>query len=148
HVVATDVNPQATANTALNAARHGVADRVRSVTGDLFSGLGRDEVFDLVFWHSNFVLAPEDVGGLNMHDLAYVDPGYHAHRGYLRQVTRRLSPGGVALLGFSSRGDLARLRSIAAEAGSTVEPVAHREVAEHDSVVDYQLLRVRAEAGR
>jgi release factor glutamine methyltransferase len=140
-VVATDINPQAVQNAELNAARHGVADRVWCVTSDLFSALDPDDVFDLVFWHSNFVFAPE-VMQLNMHDLAYVDPAYRGHRGYLREAPRRVSPGGIALLGFSSRGQLARLRKLADTVDVVVDLFAHKEIVERDGTVDYQLLRL------
>lgn len=142
-VVATDVNPQAARNAELNALRHGVADRVECVSGDLFAPLRPDDAFDLVFWHSNFVLAPADLDDLSMHDLAYVDPGYLAHRGYLAEAPHRVRPGGAALLGFSSRGDLSRLRRLAAEDDVELDVLATKPVPERDTLVEYKLLRLR-----
>ncbi|MBZ4319479.1 methyltransferase domain-containing protein [Streptomyces huiliensis] len=143
HVVATDVNPHAVHNTALNAARHGVADRVRCRESDMFAVLAPDETFDLVFWHSNFVLAPEALAPrLSLHDRAYVDPGYRAHRAFLREAPDRVRPGGSALLGFSGRGDTESLRRLAGEAGVALTTVAAREVRERDDVVEYRLLRL------
>ncbi|MGK5639397.1 methyltransferase domain-containing protein [Streptomyces sp. URMC 126] len=142
YVVATDVNPHAVRNTALNAARHGVAGRVRCRESDMFAGLAPDETFDLVFWHSNFVLAPERLTRLSLHDMAYVDPGYRAHRAFLREAPDRVRPGGDALLGFGSRGDAASLRRLADEAGVVLTTVAARAVRERDGVVEYRLLRL------
>lgn len=145
HVVATDVNPHAVRNTALNAARHGVAARLRCRESDMFAALAPDETFDLVFWHANFVLAPEDpedLPPLSLHDLAYVDPGYRAHRAFLREAPDRVRPGGAALLGFGSRGDAEALRRLADAACVTLTAVAAREVRERDDVVEYRLLRL------
>ena len=136
-VVATDVNPEAARNASLNAARHGVT--VECVSGDLFTGVPPADRFDVVFWHSNFVPAPTDMPGLDMHDLAYVDPGYRAHRGYVREAPRWLTEDGMVLLGFSSRGDLAWLR----ELGVSHDVVRTQVVAERDREVEYQLLRLR-----
>ncbi|HEX3783571.1 MAG TPA: class I SAM-dependent methyltransferase [Pseudonocardiaceae bacterium] len=147
-VVATDVNPAAARNAELNAQRHGVADRVHCVSGDLFEPLHPEDTFDLVFWHSNFVLAPTAMDDLNMHDLAYVDPGYRAHCGYLAQAPDRVREGGVALLGFSSRGDLSRLRSLAADVDVEVDVLGTNPVQERDTVVEYQLLRLRSGSPR
>jgi release factor glutamine methyltransferase len=135
-VVATDINPEAVRNTELNAARHGVADRVHCAAGDLFDPLAPDERFDVVFWHSNFVPAPTWLTGLDMHDVAYVDTGYRAHRRYLAEAPSR---GELALLGFSSRGSIESLR----EMGGNVDLVRSKAVTEEDGVVEYQLLRLR-----
>jgi len=114
-VVATDVNPDAAANTELNAARHGVGDRTRVVCGDLFDPLDPAERFDTIFWSSNYVLAPEDYEYRSTHERAYVDAGYRTHRRFLAEVVDRLTPTGSALLHFSSRGDLPRLLRLAGE---------------------------------
>jgi release factor glutamine methyltransferase len=47
-VTAIDVSPDALAVAARNAARHGVADRVRFLQGDLFAPLGEGEQFDFI----------------------------------------------------------------------------------------------------
>jgi release factor glutamine methyltransferase len=135
-VVATDINPEAVRNTELNANRHGVAARIRCTAGDLFDPLEPDETFDVVFWHSNFVSAPADLSDLDMHDIAYVDPGYNAHRRYLSEAPRR---GNLALMGFSSRGSMDQLRGMGAE----IDLLRSKAVAEADGVVEYQLLRIR-----
>lgn len=85
-VTALDINEQAVRNTEMNAHRHGVADRLTAVHSDLFDALGADERYDTVYWHSNFVLAPPTYRHETVHEQAYVDPGYRAHRRYLAEA--------------------------------------------------------------
>ncbi|MFI1202605.1 methyltransferase domain-containing protein [Streptomyces sp. NPDC020883] len=122
-VHATDITPAAAENIALNARRHGVADRVSVHQGDLFAALPADERYDVIFWNSNFVETPadapddepgEEAGGLR---LAFYDADYRAHRAYLRDGATRLAPGGRLLLGFTSLGNTARLAGLAREYG-------------------------------
>ncbi|MFF4604051.1 methyltransferase domain-containing protein [Streptomyces sp. NPDC001339] len=141
-VVASDVNPYAVRNAALNAARHGVTDRVRAVHSDLFAGLPADERFDTVYWHSNFVLAPQDYRYRSVHERAYVDPGYAAHRRYLAQAPDRLAEGGRALLHFSSRGDSTALRSLARETGRELRLLRSVTVPDAGDLVEHMLWEV------
>ncbi|GAA3033920.1 release factor glutamine methyltransferase [Actinokineospora globicatena] len=114
-VVATDINAEAVRNTALNAERHGVADRVSTRYSDLFAALDPGERFDMIFWSSNYVLAPADYEYQSVHERAYVDAGYATHRRFLAEASHWLIPGGSVVLHFSSRGDLARLLRMAGE---------------------------------
>ncbi|MEV7613333.1 methyltransferase domain-containing protein [Streptomyces sp. NPDC089799] len=141
-VVAADVNPHAVANAALNAARHGVSGRVRAVHSDLFSALDPEERFDLVFFSSNYVLAPAGHRYASEHDKAYVDPGYRVHRRYLGEVCDRLTPTGSALLHFSSRGDLPLLKRLAAEQDRRLITLVTRQVHEAGTPVDHMLLAI------
>lgn len=141
-VIASDINPHAVRNTALNAARHGVADRVRAVHSDLFAGLADDERFDTVYWHSNFVLAPPDYRYRSVHEQAYVDPGYAAHRRYLEEAPLRLAPGGRALLHFSSRGDAKALRRAARECDRELRELSSTTVRDGAVPVEHTLLEV------
>jgi release factor glutamine methyltransferase len=144
-VVASDINPRAVRNTAVNARRHGMADRVRSVQGDLFSGLDADERFDTVFWSSNYVLGPDQYRYESDHERAYVDAGYRSHRRYLEQAPLRTTPGGRALLHFSSRGDYPYLTRIAAETGRELRVLTAcpiREGEYGDDLVEHLLLQI------
>ncbi|GAA1946173.1 hypothetical protein GCM10009837_85290 [Streptomyces durmitorensis] len=144
-VVALDINAKAVHNADLNARRHGVADRVRSVRSDMFDGLAPGERFDTVFWSSNYVLAPESYEYRSVHECAYVDAGYRAHRRFLSEVPERLTEHGSALLHFSSRGDLAALHRIAAECGRELHTVATVDVLEGvygSDRVEHMLLEV------
>lgn len=114
-VVGVDINPAAVRNTRLNAARHGVDDRVRAMQGDLFDDLsatgkgGPGEKFDVIFWSSPSVLAPTDYEYRHVHERAYVDAGYATHQRFLAEAPGWLNPGGAALLHFSTRGNLVAL---------------------------------------
>ncbi|MHC0433267.1 methyltransferase domain-containing protein [Streptomyces sp. O3] len=143
-VLATDVNARAVRNAALNARRHGVADRVAARHSDLFDALDPGQRFDTVYWHSNFVLAPADYRYQSMHECAYVDPGYAAHRRYLAQAPLWTTPGGTALLHFSDRGDLAGLYAIADESGRALEVLNSIRIREGRELVEHMLIRVSA----
>jgi release factor glutamine methyltransferase len=116
-VVASDINSAAVDNTALNAERHGVADRIRVLRSDLFDEFDPHERFDTIFWSSNYVLAPAGYEYRSMHERAYVDAGYATHRRFLTEAPRWLTATGSVVLHFSDRGDLAALLRIADECG-------------------------------
>ncbi|MFF1700084.1 methyltransferase domain-containing protein [Streptomyces sp. NPDC058257] len=141
-VVASDINPRAVENARLNAVRHGVADRVEAVYSDMFEGLDPAERFDLVFWSSNYVLAPAGHTYGSAHDAAYVDPGYAAHRRFLAGAGERLTPDGSALLHFSSRGDLDELYSMAAQEGRELRTLRSQFVPEGEMMVEHLLLEI------
>ncbi|WP_368397200.1 methyltransferase domain-containing protein [Streptomyces sclerotialus] len=141
-VVATDINADAVRNTELNIARHGVADRVRAVHSDLFTALPAGERFDTIFWSSNYVLAPAGYHYRHDHERAYVDPGYTTHRRFLQEAPGWTTPGGRALLHFSSRGDLDRLRCIAAETGTDLVELGVTIVMEGDEPVSHLLFQI------
>jgi release factor glutamine methyltransferase len=141
-VVASDINPQAVANAALNAARHQVGDRVEAVHSDLFDGLDPAERFDLIFWSSNYVLAPAGHTYGSAHDIAYVDAGYAAHRRFVAGAQDRLAPGGSALLHFSSRGDLGALHALAADTGRVLRTLRSVLVQEGEHLVEHLLLEI------
>ncbi|MFE4830972.1 50S ribosomal protein L11 methyltransferase [Streptomyces sp. NPDC056672] len=141
-VVATDINALAVRNTAMNAERHGVADRLVSLHGDLFDAVGEGERFDTVYWHSNYVLAPAEYEYQADHERAYVDPGYGAHRRYLAEAPGLLTDGGTVLLQFSERGDLGLLLRLAEEYGRALRPVRRRHLTEGDETVELVLYEV------
>jgi release factor glutamine methyltransferase len=143
-VVAGDVNPHAVRNSAANAARHGVADRVTAVHSDLFDRLDPADRFDVVFWHSNYVLAPASYRYRTLHEAAYVDPGYATHRRFLREAPRWTAPGGRVLLHFSSRGDLPALRAVAAQCERDLAIRQRRTIEEGTETVEHLLIEVMA----
>jgi release factor glutamine methyltransferase len=142
-VTALDISPAAVANTKLNAARHGVADTVRVAQSDLFSALAPDERFDMIFWNSNFAEPPD--GFVNETDLhhAFFDPGYTAHRRFVREAPGRLTERGRLLLGFCSIGNADRLAQECAEAGLRIELVwSQSRVVEAGTSFEFQILEL------
>jgi release factor glutamine methyltransferase len=147
HVVAVDINAAAVRNTRLNAERHGVADRISVRHGDLFEALAEDETFDVIYWSSSFIDAPDDRVFASELDHAYFDPGYRVHRRYLRGAAAHLRQGGRLLLGFSSLGNWDELRRACTEAG--LEPTVMRsEVLQSESLIDFQLIELLPVRGR
>ncbi|MFJ5230917.1 methyltransferase domain-containing protein [Kitasatospora sp. NPDC088391] len=147
-VVASDVNPAAVRNAELNIARHRVGRRARAVHGDMFAGLTPGERFDTVFWSSNYVLAPDWYAYRDLHEAAYVDVGYRAHRAFVEGAHHWLADGGSVLLHFSSRGDLDALRRIAADTGRTLRTRRSVHVPENvygDMTVEHLLLEIVAD---
>ncbi|GAA0601558.1 methyltransferase domain-containing protein [Streptomyces crystallinus] len=143
-VTALDINEQAVRNTALNARRHGVADRLTAVHSDLFDALGPDERYDTVYWHSNFVLAPPTYRHETVHEQAYVDPGYRTHRRYLAEAPAFAAPGGRVLLHFSDRGDIDALHAIAADCGRALNVLGSRRIDEGAETVEHILYAITA----
>lgn len=143
-VTALDISSAAVANTRLNAERHGVGDRVDARTSDLFEALAPRERFDLVFWNSSFAFAPADLELEDEFQRAFIDPGYEAHRRFLREVGDRLTAGGRALLGFSDLGARDELRAACAGAGLAPAIVrAERRLLEVP--IEFQLLELHPE---
>ncbi|MET7694826.1 class I SAM-dependent methyltransferase [Streptomyces sp. NPDC005483] len=141
-VVASDINAEAVANAALNARRHGVADRVRAVHSDLFEELPAGQLFDTIVWSSPYVRAPEGYRFGTPLERAYVDPAYAAHRRYVDEAPRRLTKDGRALLHFSSRGDLDGLHRIAAETGRQLRVLRRHVVIDRGDPVEHFLVQV------
>ncbi|MFI1101000.1 50S ribosomal protein L11 methyltransferase [Streptomyces melanogenes] len=138
-VTALDINEQAVRNTEMNAHRHGVADRLTAVHSDLFDALAPGRRYDTVYWHSNFVLAPPTYRHETVHEQAYVDPGYRAHRRYLAEAPAFAAPGGRVLLHFSDRGDIDALHRIAAECGRGLRMLDSRRIDEGEETVEHIL---------
>jgi release factor glutamine methyltransferase len=141
-VVATDINPAAVQNATMNAQRHGVGDRVTARYSDLFADLDEDERFDTIFWSSNYVAAPEGYEYRNAHERAYVDPGYRTHQRFLAEAPHWLTPGGIILLHFSTRGDLVGLLRAAGAHGRGLHMLSGTMVQEGEIGVEHMLLEV------
>ncbi|MEV4434102.1 methyltransferase domain-containing protein [Streptomyces sp. NPDC049555] len=141
-VTATDIVQSAVDSTLLNAARHGVADRVRALRSDLFDELGPDERFDAVFWNCSVFEAPADFEFTRDFEWAIFDRGYSALGRYLSQVHGRLLPGGRALVTFNSFGDIDRITEVAAKAGTRLAPLGTADRKLAGEQVTYKLFEV------
>ncbi|MER0449133.1 methyltransferase [Streptomyces sp. Edi4] len=117
-VVALDINPAAAENARRNAVKHGVADRVTALASDLFDALEPTETFDLVFWNTPFIEAPESRPYADQIERAVFDPGYEMVRRFFRDVAGHLAPGGTVCIGTSeAMGNKDKLLRAAADAG-------------------------------
>lgn len=146
-VVAADINPSAVENTKLNAKRHGVADRVTVVESDLFGSLAEHERFDLIFWNSNFIWVPDEYDFKSVHEQAFADPGYRAHRRFMLEATDWLTEtGSVQLLFSSSKGDIPALYQLAEETDRTLRILRSKTVQDGTDMArsEYLLIDVAA----
>ncbi|NUT49689.1 MAG: methyltransferase [Saccharothrix sp.] len=119
-VLSLDINPAAVENTRRNAARHGVSDRVAALTSDLFEAVDRDERFDVIFWNSPFIEAPEDREYGKQIERAVLDPGYGMQRRFFHDAVAHLAEGGRVYLGTSdAMGNTEKTLQAATAAGFT-----------------------------
>lgn len=140
-VTALDIAEAAVQNTYLNVLRHGVGDRVDVRRSDLFETLGAGERFDLIYWNSNFALAPSDYVPETTFEQAFLDPGYDAHRRFLAEAGEHLEAGGRVLLGFSDIGSWPQLRDACRAAG--LDPVVVRSEQRRLEVpIEFQLVEL------
>lgn len=148
-VVATDISDVAVTNTAFNAERHGLSDRIEVHHGDMFDGIGTGKRFDLIFWNSPFIdpgtgtgptIRPDHEEQRRQLRRAVFDPGYRAHERYLSGARSRLTDTGRLLLGFSDLGDHDALRRLAARTGHRITVL--RTSRDLVPGVDYQLLEL------
>lgn len=135
-VLAVDINPLAVAATASNAARNGVAERVRCQVSDVFADV--DGAYDLIIIDPPFRWFPaaDDL------DRAVTDEGYATLGRFVAEVTDRLRPGGSVLLFFGTSGDVDHLDTLIARARLTSTTVAERQVRARGEDVTYFVRRL------
>ncbi|HET8681972.1 MAG TPA: methyltransferase domain-containing protein [Micromonosporaceae bacterium] len=141
-VMATDLSPAAVENAALNVKRFGVDAVVSCLHSDLFDALPAEALFDVIYWHSNNTWTPPTLSISNILELAYVDPGYDAHRRFFRDARRHVAPDGRILLAISSRAQRPDLEKLAADEGQRLVSVKAATVGEPEGPVVYELTEV------
>jgi release factor glutamine methyltransferase len=135
-VIAVDLNPAAVAAARANVERHGVADRVTVVEGDLFEGV--EGTFDLIVYDPPFRwFRPRDLV-----EAAMADEDYDSLARFFAQAPHRLSAGGSMLVFFGTSGDLAHLLGLAEQAGFAHEVVAERMLVRDEMSVWYRTFRM------
>jgi release factor glutamine methyltransferase len=135
-VVAVDLNPHAVEAARANAARNGVADRVRVRESDVFSAV--DGRFDVIAFNPPFRwFTPRDAL-----EMASADAGYRALTTFFRNAKQHLTDTGRMLLFFGTSGDVDYLQRLAAEEGFTSETVARHEVSGDGWRVEYFTFRL------
>jgi release factor glutamine methyltransferase len=123
-VTAVDLSAEALAVAARNAARHGVADRVRFLQGDLFGPIAAGECFDFVLSnppyipHEEMNRLPPGVRDYEPHLALDGGPGgYVLFDRLLDQARARLKPGGYLLVEISSLQEGPARQRVMAHAG-------------------------------
>jgi release factor glutamine methyltransferase len=131
-VLALDINPNAAAAASANARANGLADIVEGRTSDLFSAVGKDELFDVI------ISSPPSFGG-EPRDMS--DRAWHAGDGYrhieplFRQAYEHLASGGEMFVLLSSDTNIALLESLARQAGFDWQLVTRKSIWVEDFLI-------------
>ncbi len=141
-VTALDISVAAVANALANAERHGVADRVRVLRSDMFTGLDADDRYDVIFWNSNYAEASSDFVYETELEHAFFDAGYRSHQAYVNGARAHLNRGGRVFLGFGDLGNRRLLDDLAARAGLAVRLLRHASRTTAGVTMDFQLLEL------
>ncbi|MER5768154.1 methyltransferase [Streptomyces sp. NPDC001985] len=143
-VTALDINGKAVANTAANAERHGVGDRVRVLHSDMYTALAPTDRFDTIFWNVPWTYVEDGFPlSTDLHSAVF-DPGYQGQARYIAGGHAHLADGGRLLLGTADLGDRERLDALAGEAGMRCEVLRRVRRIEEIRVMEYYLLELRA----
>ncbi len=140
-IVATDINPYASENTALNAKQLGLNKQISVFTGDVLDSIKANAQFDLIFWALPFGFL--DPGApITLEETQVFDPGYRAIRKLLHTAKQYLTPKGKLLLGFSSDlGHYELLQDLTQQANANLKTVSATTIQE-DVKLSFELLEV------
>lgn len=129
---ATDINPEAVANTRENLRRHNLEGRV--IQGDIYSGLAQDERFDIILWNHPFNLEykPEEI----LLRAAF-DSDFEGLQRYVAQAKDHLTDNGRLLLGSGNYAHPERVKEIAQRNGYKLEVVC-QEILPLSGLNDFQ----------
>jgi release factor glutamine methyltransferase len=135
-VVGVDINPDAVAAAAANAARGGVSDRITFRTSDVFNAVeGR---FDLIIFDPPFRwFAPRD-----MLEAAMADENYGALTRFMAQARQHLTARGRILLFFGTTGDIEYLYRLIERHGFARETVDTEDLTKDGLTVSYYAFRL------
>ena len=114
-VVATDINPQAIKNTALNQKLLNLNFSIR--TGSVFDPIKDDELFDIIFWNHPFNFT-DDIANVNEAlNLSVFDLNYESLKTFFRDGKKHLTPNGKLILGTSNIAKLQLIKQTAKNEG-------------------------------
>jgi len=99
-VIATDINPDAVANTKENAELNGVLDKVQVFEGDVYSSIPKDLKFDIIFWNMPFLDSGKSIDDLSFLERSVFDLGYESFREFIRESKNRLKENGKIIIGL------------------------------------------------
>lgn len=118
-VTALDVSPAALECAAFNARANGVDERIRFVESDLFSGLEKNETFDLIVSNPPYIAEAEyltlarEVFAEPKIALTAPEDGFYFYGRILREAGSRLREGGTAVfeIGFKMAAEVIKIAS-------------------------------------
>lgn len=111
-VDATDINPDASRNAALNAEKFGLPISVYN--GNMFEPVGGKK-YDFIFWNHPFNTTDEAAPEVLLK--AGFDQNYHDLKRYVTEGKAHLNEHGALLLGTSDMADIRAIEKVAAENG-------------------------------
>ncbi len=133
-VVAIDINPDAVANTIENVDLHKMTEILTVLQGDMFSPLGNDQQFDVIFFNIPFCHRNCTVDDLTMLGRSLFDPEHDLLRRYLDEGRKYLKTNGRMLLGYSTtHGNIDQMHQWVKEFGWEIS-LLHKE---GDEAVDF-----------
>ena len=133
-VVATDISPFATENTLTNAKMFGLENRIQALTGNVFSSVKKDKLFDSILWLLPFGYLDPGVN-MTLEEFQVFDPGYKSIRKFFKSAKQFLKPKGKILIGFSpDLGHQELFHEIAAEYHWNLSKVYEKELLESETV--------------
>lgn len=131
-VTAVDLSAEALAVAARNAARHGLADRVRFLCGDLFAPIPAGERFDFILSNPPYVpreeIARLAVGVRDYEPHLALDGGplgYSVFDQLIDRARERLQPGGYLIVEIGAPQEKEARKRIADYAGYELAPTIH-----------------------
>ena len=99
-VLCADVSEEAVQNTLENVERYNLQDKISVLKSDIFTNIGEDEKFDLVFWNAPYFDAKPS-GDKGFGEMSY-DENYVALKKFIAGADKRLKHGGKIMTGISS----------------------------------------------
>ena len=134
-VVAVDINQAAVENARINATKNNV-DNMEVRYSDIFSNVGKDEKFDIVYWNMPFMPATEDYEYASMLERGLFDPGYQLTDRFLREARDHLEDGGRVLVGTGEGefADIPKLLALAKQYGYDTRLLVRKESSEINPV--------------
>jgi release factor glutamine methyltransferase len=145
-IVATDISPEALDVAQNNARRHGVAERIMFLEGDLLAPLSHlSHPLDIIVSNPPYTIIDEIDEGVRLHEPTLAldggDDGLSAYRRLIAAMPRWLRPGGAAVVEIGATQANAVL-ALFHDHFPGVAPAVYRDLADHNRVV---VCRTRAE---
>lgn len=99
-VVCADINPYAVENTKENISKHNLSDRVKAIQSDVFSNIGEDEKFDLIFRNAPYFDWEFDENNILYRSM--YDQNYEHIKKFILEWEKHLKDSGKIMIWFSS----------------------------------------------
>ena len=127
-VVAVDVNPDAVANAARNAERHGFDGLIETRLSNVFDGLAGEARFDVIIAN----LPGRNKAALDAAAAAQWDTGFEAHKAFFAGAPRYLKPHGRVLMCKANYPEVDDMLRLAEQAGFAVEITGQKAMGHGD----------------